>query len=298
MLTALQILWPYFNICDRLTGRMPDFVFPQVKCRTASRGTWHLGAWRNRTAHHVCWIYSASQLQSPLTGQWHHAHQTESTCQTQQLRAAGHSPFRVCHRGDDVQDLWVGESPSQWRGLWVRNRVSVTKRFPLPWHTLTSLTYIHCFCAFPARYPSKLQCLDAPLLSDDTCFNSYPFQITDNMICAGYLEGGKDSCQVIQTERRFSKSCIVEVHLCFWSPTAPKNSTVITTKLLFLFSKTKEYQYRISAFNNEKYFVSPHNSTTHPSWGGCPSLWEPKFKVQFGINNLQSVCFKTPLNFS
>uniref|UniRef100_A0A3Q1IBS6 trypsin n=1 Tax=Anabas testudineus TaxID=64144 RepID=A0A3Q1IBS6_ANATE len=46
-----------------------------------------------------------------------------------------------------------------------------------------------------ARYPDKLQCLEAPLLSDDTCFNAYPFQITENMICAGYLEGGKDSCQ-------------------------------------------------------------------------------------------------------
>ncbi|XP_035527649.1 trypsin-3-like isoform X1 [Morone saxatilis] len=46
-----------------------------------------------------------------------------------------------------------------------------------------------------SRYPAKLQCLDAPLLSDDTCFNAYPFQITENMICAGYLEGGKDSCQ-------------------------------------------------------------------------------------------------------
>ncbi|KAF7198713.1 trypsin-3-like [Nothobranchius furzeri] len=46
-----------------------------------------------------------------------------------------------------------------------------------------------------SRYPDKLQCLDIPVLSDDTCFNSYPFQITDNMICAGFLEGGKDSCQ-------------------------------------------------------------------------------------------------------
>lgn len=53
------------------------------------------------------------------------------------------------------------------------------------------------FLSFPARYPNMLQCLDAPLLSDDTCFNAYPFQITENMICAGYLEGGKDSCQVI-----------------------------------------------------------------------------------------------------
>lgn len=55
------------------------------------------------------------------------------------------------------------------------------------------------FLSFPARYPAKLQCLDAPLLSDDTCFNAYPFQVTENMICAGYLEGGKDSCQVTQT---------------------------------------------------------------------------------------------------
>ncbi|XP_075868788.1 trypsin-3-like [Nelusetta ayraudi] len=46
-----------------------------------------------------------------------------------------------------------------------------------------------------SRFPAKLQCLEVPLLSDDTCFNSYPFQITENMLCAGYLEGGKDSCQ-------------------------------------------------------------------------------------------------------
>uniref|UniRef100_A0A8C6SP67 trypsin n=1 Tax=Neogobius melanostomus TaxID=47308 RepID=A0A8C6SP67_9GOBI len=46
-----------------------------------------------------------------------------------------------------------------------------------------------------SRFPHELQCLEVPLLSDDTCFNSYPFQITENMICAGYLEGGKDSCQ-------------------------------------------------------------------------------------------------------
>ncbi|XP_053289403.1 trypsin-3 [Pleuronectes platessa] len=46
-----------------------------------------------------------------------------------------------------------------------------------------------------SRYPHKLQCLEVPLLSDDTCFNAYPFQITENMMCAGYLKGGKDSCQ-------------------------------------------------------------------------------------------------------
>ncbi|XP_004608267.2 anionic trypsin-like [Sorex araneus] len=43
--------------------------------------------------------------------------------------------------------------------------------------------------------PALLQCLDAPLLSQEQCEASYPGQITDNMVCAGFLEGGKDSCQ-------------------------------------------------------------------------------------------------------
>ncbi|KAG9471494.1 hypothetical protein GDO78_014538 [Eleutherodactylus coqui] len=45
------------------------------------------------------------------------------------------------------------------------------------------------------NYPDLLQCLDAPILSDQDCKDSYPGQITDNMICVGFLEGGKDSCQ-------------------------------------------------------------------------------------------------------
>ncbi|XP_028632232.1 cationic trypsin-3 isoform X1 [Grammomys surdaster] len=43
--------------------------------------------------------------------------------------------------------------------------------------------------------PSLLQCLDAPVLSDSSCKSSYPGQITSNMFCLGFLEGGKDSCQ-------------------------------------------------------------------------------------------------------
>ncbi|XP_075699006.1 trypsin-like [Rhinoderma darwinii] len=45
------------------------------------------------------------------------------------------------------------------------------------------------------NYPDLLQCLEAPILSDKECKDSYPRQITENMICIGYLEGGKDSCQ-------------------------------------------------------------------------------------------------------
>uniref|UniRef100_A0A8D0GC19 Peptidase S1 domain-containing protein n=1 Tax=Sphenodon punctatus TaxID=8508 RepID=A0A8D0GC19_SPHPU len=43
--------------------------------------------------------------------------------------------------------------------------------------------------------PDKLQCLSSPVLSSSQCSSAYPGQITKNMICVGYLEGGKDSCQ-------------------------------------------------------------------------------------------------------
>ncbi|KAM9216134.1 trypsin-2 [Dugong dugon] len=45
------------------------------------------------------------------------------------------------------------------------------------------------------NYPKLLQCLDAPLLSQAECEAAYPGDITKNMVCAGFLEGGKDSCQ-------------------------------------------------------------------------------------------------------
>ncbi|XP_011845241.1 PREDICTED: trypsin-2-like isoform X2 [Mandrillus leucophaeus] len=46
-----------------------------------------------------------------------------------------------------------------------------------------------------ADYPDELQCLDAPVLSQAECEASYPGEITSNMFCVGFLEGGKDSCQ-------------------------------------------------------------------------------------------------------
>ncbi|KAF1606898.1 Trypsin I-P1, partial [Eudyptes chrysolophus] len=45
-------------------------------------------------------------------------------------------------------------------------------------------------------YPDTLQCLKAPVLSSRKCTEAYPGKITKNMICVGFLEGGKDSCQV------------------------------------------------------------------------------------------------------
>ena len=43
-------------------------------------------------------------------------------------------------------------------------------------------------------YPNKLQQVELPVISNATCNEAYPSEITDNMICAGYAEGGKDSC--------------------------------------------------------------------------------------------------------
>ncbi|XP_028678971.1 trypsin-1-like [Erpetoichthys calabaricus] len=41
----------------------------------------------------------------------------------------------------------------------------------------------------------QLQCVEVPILTTAVCQSSYPGMITENMFCAGYLEGGKDSCQ-------------------------------------------------------------------------------------------------------
>ncbi|XP_067245921.1 trypsin-2-like [Chanodichthys erythropterus] len=41
----------------------------------------------------------------------------------------------------------------------------------------------------------SLQCLKLPVLSKKQCKGAYGTSITENMFCAGFMEGGKDSCQ-------------------------------------------------------------------------------------------------------
>ncbi|XP_069853439.1 trypsin-4-like [Dipodomys merriami] len=49
--------------------------------------------------------------------------------------------------------------------------------------------------SFGVNNPDELQCLDAPLLSQSVCEAAYPGKVTKNMVCAGFIEGSKDSCQ-------------------------------------------------------------------------------------------------------
>lgn len=50
--------------------------------------------------------------------------------------------------------------------------------------------------AYPSTsYPEMLMQVDVPIVSNATCSASYPGEITSNMLCAGYAEGGKDACQ-------------------------------------------------------------------------------------------------------
>ncbi len=50
---------------------------------------------------------------------------------------------------------------------------------------------------FIAVDSDKLQCLNLSIISDRDCNKSYPGLITASMFCAGYLEGGKGVCRVM-----------------------------------------------------------------------------------------------------
>lgn len=48
----------------------------------------------------------------------------------------------------------------------------------------------------PVNMPTRLQCLDVPIVGDEECEKAYPGMITRRMMCAGYMDGGRDACNV------------------------------------------------------------------------------------------------------
>uniref|UniRef100_A0A8C8TID8 Peptidase S1 domain-containing protein n=1 Tax=Peromyscus maniculatus bairdii TaxID=230844 RepID=A0A8C8TID8_PERMB len=44
------------------------------------------------------------------------------------------------------------------------------------------------------EYPDDLQCVDLELLPNENCAEAHIYLVTDSMLCAGDMEGGKDTC--------------------------------------------------------------------------------------------------------
>ncbi|XP_070986084.1 uncharacterized protein [Oncorhynchus clarkii lewisi] len=57
--------------------------------------------------------------------------------------------------------------------------------------------------------PARLQCLDVPILEDEKCEMAYPGMLTRRMVCAGYMDGGRDVCN---GDSGSGLVCLGEVH--------------------------------------------------------------------------------------
>ncbi len=65
----------------------------------------------------------------------------------------------------------------------------------LPPGTLLTVLGWGNLSASGASFPERLHQVQVPLMDQQACKQAYPSDITDNMLCAGLPEGGKDSCQ-------------------------------------------------------------------------------------------------------
>ncbi|XP_040264363.1 trypsin-like [Bufo bufo] len=61
-----------------------------------------------------------------------------------------------------------------------------TKCFASGWGSTTSPD---------GTFPAELHCVKLNTVPDNICMDAYPGEITENMHCAGVMEGGKDTCQ-------------------------------------------------------------------------------------------------------
>lgn len=52
------------------------------------------------------------------------------------------------------------------------------------------------FPLYSEAMPTRLQCLDVPVVDDTACERAYPGMISRRMMCAGHMDGGRDACNV------------------------------------------------------------------------------------------------------
>ncbi|KAM7325653.1 hypothetical protein ACRRTK_015906 [Alexandromys fortis] len=74
--------------------------------------------------------------------------------------------------------------------------IDAAKIIPHPDYSIRSVDNDIMLIKLKSPATLNSQCLDAPVLSDSVCHKAYPRRITSNMFCLGFLEGGKDSCQM------------------------------------------------------------------------------------------------------
>uniref|UniRef100_A0A3Q3AHG9 trypsin n=1 Tax=Kryptolebias marmoratus TaxID=37003 RepID=A0A3Q3AHG9_KRYMA len=56
---------------------------------------------------------------------------------------------------------------------------------------------------------TQRKCLNVPIVEDSDCENAYPGMITRRMLCAGYMDGGRDACN---GDSGSPLMCVGEVH--------------------------------------------------------------------------------------
>uniref|UniRef100_A0A8B9G9W4 Peptidase S1 domain-containing protein n=2 Tax=Amazona TaxID=12929 RepID=A0A8B9G9W4_9PSIT len=72
--------------------------------------------------------------------------------------------------------------------------ISVASCLPQPGTTCTTSGW-GATTSPEVTYPDVLQCVNVTIFSTAECRRLYPGSITENMLCAGSLQGGRDSCQ-------------------------------------------------------------------------------------------------------
>ena len=142
--------------------------------------------------------HSASKLWQQHQRQWH--------CSAQTLLTSGiHRLHQTCVSGSQWQCVqqrhwqlghWLGRSPGgRWVCLFLLSECSIQVSYNQQVDVWMVSVLVALSVSLP--FPQTLQEVEVPVLGNRqcNCLNGVG-TVTDNMICAGVLAGGKDSCQV------------------------------------------------------------------------------------------------------